>query len=394
MNFIPLNGWPQLKDIPEKLEHFREVYARFAKVNRWYRSIEETELTGNPVIFDKALKLNALELNVDLLPIQSGSGDPSPTNVRPISGRTAVNLGRSGKNLYNNTAPASETTVYGVKFTPKGDGTIEVSGTPTGYAMIRISNFACNAAMGNVTFSIGEDATNIVLDIIRLYDSSDTMLGEIGNSVKTVSVNLAEYPTLAYATIAIKRSSNGVACSGVVKPQVEVGNVATPYEPYIAPVTLTIALGQTVYGGSLNVTTGVLTITHKYYLIEAFGSKSSSTDVDQYLYTVTESKSGAIPICNKCLGVDAAHIFDPTITAPVCGFAATTPTVFRFSLPTSMEIDTLEKVNEYIGDGLQICYELATPTTVQLTGEELEMLKGYNYISTDADSLTVKAYTI
>lgn len=35
----------------------------------------------------------------DVTPIQSGSGDPSPTNVCPISGWSAVNVTRTGKNL-------------------------------------------------------------------------------------------------------------------------------------------------------------------------------------------------------------------------------------------------------------------------------------------------------
>lgn len=384
MNFIPLNGWPQLKDIPEKLEHFREVYARFAKVNRWYRSIEETELTGNPVIFDKALKLNALELNVDLLPIQSGSGDPSPTNVRPISGRTSVNLGRTGKNMakFWKTGYISNAGVYTSDTANAMSYPVFLKGGVTYTAK---TNSGVTIASFNGALFTGFDGTNLTGFISRLVEPS-TQQTTITFS-PSVDCWMVCSINLAFQTPSAENYET------VYKVQIEDGATATEYEPYTG-ITLTIALGTTVYGGTLDVKTGGLTITHKYYLIEAFGSKSSSTDVDQYLYTVTESKSGAIPICNKCLGVDAAHIFDPTITAPVCGFAATTPTVFRFSLPTSMEIDTIEKVNEYIGDGLQICYELATPTTVQLTGEELEMLKGYNYISTDADSLTVKAYTI
>ena len=131
MNFIPSNGWPQLKDIPEKLEHFREVYARFAKVNRWYQSIKETELTGNPVIFEKALKLNATALSLNILTIQSGSGDPSPENVRPISGRTEVNLERDVFVNMDRTS-ADSFNMGGIYFDYSEDGSlIHIHGTST-----------------------------------------------------------------------------------------------------------------------------------------------------------------------------------------------------------------------------------------------------------------------
>ena len=34
-------------------------------------------------------------------PVQSGSGDPSPDNVRPISGFTGLNVYGTGKNMFN-----------------------------------------------------------------------------------------------------------------------------------------------------------------------------------------------------------------------------------------------------------------------------------------------------
>lgn len=40
-------------------------------------------------------------LKVYFSPKQEGSGDPSPSNVRPITGWTGVNVTRSGKNMLN-----------------------------------------------------------------------------------------------------------------------------------------------------------------------------------------------------------------------------------------------------------------------------------------------------
>ena len=59
------------------------------------------------------------ELNVKILPNQSGTGDPSPSNIRPISGWTGVNVTMTGKNLLDVgsqiavTFPSEAGTVYG-----------------------------------------------------------------------------------------------------------------------------------------------------------------------------------------------------------------------------------------------------------------------------------------
>lgn len=48
--------------------------------------------TGNVVNFTTTTTTTILKLNVEIEPIQSGSGDPSPNNIRPISGWNYVNV--------------------------------------------------------------------------------------------------------------------------------------------------------------------------------------------------------------------------------------------------------------------------------------------------------------
>ena len=43
------------------------------------------------------------ECIIEIVPVQSGSGDPSPDNVRPITGHTQVVAGDGGKNLFDPT---------------------------------------------------------------------------------------------------------------------------------------------------------------------------------------------------------------------------------------------------------------------------------------------------
>lgn len=73
--------------------------------------------------------LKKLLCNVE--PVQSGSGEPSPDNVRPISGWTGAHVYHSGSDMSNPgtisiTFPSSAGTVYGGTLTINEDGTGEL----------------------------------------------------------------------------------------------------------------------------------------------------------------------------------------------------------------------------------------------------------------------------
>lgn len=90
-----------------------------------------TTFSGNPLEFT-APKAHALRsATVTFEPIQSGSGDPSPDNVRPISGWTGVEIYRSGEDTsdYTTYSIPFGTTVYGGTASYNGDGTWTVTKT-------------------------------------------------------------------------------------------------------------------------------------------------------------------------------------------------------------------------------------------------------------------------
>ena len=53
-------------------------------------SLKEYEVTGNPAVFQTNVAKPLAGFTIPLLPVQSGTGDPSPSNVRPISGWTGI----------------------------------------------------------------------------------------------------------------------------------------------------------------------------------------------------------------------------------------------------------------------------------------------------------------
>ena len=79
------------------------------------KSVEDTA-TGNPVTFLTDLAKPLKQLKINFLPVQSGTGDPSPTNVRPITGWTGVTVNHGADQTDYDTYPVtwtSEGTVYG-----------------------------------------------------------------------------------------------------------------------------------------------------------------------------------------------------------------------------------------------------------------------------------------
>ena len=77
--------------------------------------LAERTLTGNPITLKILGNLTpeVTGLKVTMKPIQSGTGDPSPTNIRPISGRTEASVTRTaGEDVETKTHQYSET-IYG-----------------------------------------------------------------------------------------------------------------------------------------------------------------------------------------------------------------------------------------------------------------------------------------
>jgi len=72
---------------------------RLLMINSMGQRASEYEITGNPVSFNTNLSKPLKQMLIPFTPVQSGSGDPSPDNVRPITGWTGVNVYRTGVNL-------------------------------------------------------------------------------------------------------------------------------------------------------------------------------------------------------------------------------------------------------------------------------------------------------
>ena len=213
---------------------------------------------------DKAL-LDSVprDIIVTLAPAQSGTGDPSPDHIRPITGTSSVTVTRTGKNLLKMTAASQ--TLNGVTFTVNSDGSIICSGTATSYILLiigRQNNLTKGERYIFTGCPSGGSANTYRVEIAAPWWMSETGRGLTFTSIGPTSGGDGEIRLII---------NSGVNVDGLVfKPMIRLATESDDaYVPYSA-VTVTISFVDsngdplTVYGGTLDVTNGLLTVTHGY----------------------------------------------------------------------------------------------------------------------------------
>lgn len=317
--------------------------------NKWKNSnaIQGSKTaTGNPITVTDAAPVNAVNLSMDLEPIQAGSGTPSPDNIRPISGRSEVAINRVGKNLISKIENHSYS-----PYTGEGD-------TNTNYYCTNIINLI----KGNNTYTLSYSGTVTSGSMRELrYKSDMTYIGydDLSNNIRSLSSDVA------YVAYRWHKDNN------LSNIQLELGSTATTYEPY-AGKTYTIQIGQTVYGCHYDVTRGKMVVDR------------AEVDLSNLTWeTVSRNRWNA--------HIDGMRFFenDEITTAISDSFAATTMSQlysdvnyigFATNGVSDIYIRNGDSVTEPTG---QVVYELAEPFTIDLTPAQIKMLENTNTLSSD-----------
>ena len=350
----------------------------------------DTEVNGSATTYpyadfitiNNAIPANLADCKVKIEPVQSGTGTPSPDNVRPITGHTESVVTRSGKNFAENIM-TQDVDSDGVLWKKNDDGTITVSGTPTDNSYVSPSHQAAvNTAMGKITLYCNLDnVNNVIYNTIAFFDAEgNNIYTESDKDTKTARVyDLSNYPTIALIKIGFKRKSNNSACSGTIKPQIEIGETATAFEEYKGQ-TYTINLNGTIYGGTLDVDSGVMTVTH-ISASDTWGNMTNPVDrgdgiTSKALALGTNVENTPVQVGGLC------NVTDREVSntqANIHWYTSFTNAIVF--LPSDTDNDTV----------IQVLCQLATPTTIQLTPAQIQLLQGTNtlYASTGQISVTV-----
>lgn len=308
---------------------------------------------------------------VSIMPAQSGSGNPTPANVRPISGREHVKVWRFGKNFF----PQADVVV--------ASGT----GNETIY-------FPQPLPAGTYVFSADLTSTyngNCIAHIIRADNTTITVTGTPGTraalSFTSPSGNeiigIRFYVGSNWAT----SYSNSGAWSNI---QVETGSTATAYEA--SETVVDADLPKPVYGGTLDVLTGKLTVTHGYISPSEYtGSSLSDTTVVVFTH-IPLGKHGTSYNIVSNVATGAART-DANIAR--YGYAVSqsivgeSPLLF-ISASTTAHPTTASLSQALLAAGACFAYELETPEVYQLTPSQVASLAGQNHVWADTGNITVE----
>ena len=308
---------------------------------------------------------------VNIEALQAGSGNPSPTNIRPISGREHVKVWRFGKNFF-----------------PQADVTFNVGeGNKTVY-------FPHPLPAGPYTFSADLTSTYSGNCLVHILRPDGTYISGTGTPGSRVSVNFQSASGNKITGIRFYVGSNwetSVANSGVwSNVQVETGSTATAYEA--SETVVDADLPELVYGGTLDVLTGKLTVTHEYIKPSEYtGSSISDTMVVVFTHIplgkrgtnyniVSNVATGAALTAANIARYGYAVSQSISGTSPILSIAASTtahPTMASLS-QALLDADAC------------FAYELETPEVYQLTPQMVTTLAGQNHIWSDAGNITVE----
>lgn len=194
----------------------------------------EFSVSGNPVTCTP-VEGYPLGVTVSLEPVQAGEGEPSPENIRPISGRDSVQVTRDGKNL----CPY---------------GTVSF----TGYHQESFGHFL---PPGTYTFSalVTSDDETYTQCLIFFFDTDENKGIATATTPRDVrarvTVNVPEKFDAIYLYASMGASQSAGKSATFADIQLELGSAATAYEPYRGD-TYDISLPETVYGGTVDAATG------------------------------------------------------------------------------------------------------------------------------------------
>lgn len=217
-------------------------------------------------------------------------------------------------------------------------------------------------------------SANVTPSQLTLFTANNAVVASTTSQTLTHTPTEDTYVWLDIYVANARLPEGGISA---VYGQLELGDTAHQYEPYT----------KICYGGSLNVTTGLLTATHKAKVLN--GSESWTGTTTKVLQ-INDMASGSFyedpfTMCDTFKKVNVSTSGSLQI---LLGYSNHSIYVYNTSLLP--DVSTLDDFKDWLEDNnVTITYPLATPVTFQLTPAQIATLLGQNNIFSDAGSTTV-----
>ena len=389
--YVSLSSSEVIQNINEAISDNAEQIETKADITDLLKAFPTDTASGSVASFADGANVPVKSLIVNIDPVQSGSGDPSPDNVRPISGWSEVNVQRAGKNLFPYNDVESQTK-NGVTFTvEKSNGVItniHMQGTATtafSFAFyISADDEPWVLPKGDFKLYIGGDkpASSQIFDInVRKFGTTLDISASTGEATITLSEQTA------FGSAYIWVYSGAVLDHNIIPVIVQSGVDTSVKYPVTQRQSITISLGQTVYGGKLDVVSGELVIDRamadlgtKNWSYNGSQNHYFATDISEIVKTTTTTQVANL-VCSNYKTVAQSE------------WTTNKPCISQISNSNSILIsdDTYTDTATFKSamSGVQLVYPIATPITIQLTPHEVRSLLGSNNVWADTGDTEV-----
>lgn len=323
-------------------------------------------VSGNPVTCNP-VEDYPLSAVVTLEPKQAGSGDPSPDNVRPISGYDSVTVNVRGKNLLDFSGEITiPQNVYAYSYSDEGFIT-SLNKLP------RNAELVMSASWSYISATAAYKRITLIYD-----DGTQSAFNDgIGQIIEDKKIILA----------VLYGGTDKTHDCVVSNIQFELGSTPTPYEPYQPGTTAILTLPETIYGGTVDAVTGEGS--EEWAFVKFDGTESWEMNSNNIvLYNAVTAPANRNPGTGYCSHFPFA-----------CNYGGNNIfiSVVAVYLGTALSASyTLNSWKSYLaaqaaaGTPVQVAYKLANPMPIQAAGGQMiPALSGENTLLTDGTTLKV-----
>lgn len=179
--------------------------------------------------------------NIRIEPVQSGSGDPSPSNVRPITGSEGVTLSVTGKNLYD----CAEFSSY-----KQADGTYRLTGADATATKVYFpKELAGKEIVVSVYLDLTKETGPSYIRLRAVIDGVSKNGGAVNNNNAGYStVTVTPTSTSDYFYMTYGSNGSNYYTFGQLQVEFKTGSGRTSYEPYTSS-RYSINWGENLIGG-------------------------------------------------------------------------------------------------------------------------------------------------
>ena len=359
----------------------------FLKAAAAVPAVEDTT-TGNPLTFVTDLAKPLKSLLIPFTPVQSGTGDPSPDNIRPIMPWDGLNVEHYDENLLAINRTYAQST-QGMTYTPIKQNNVpvavKVEGTRTNVNPFFNLNY--------ITKVGGGAGIAIPPGTYKIFGGTAEVRFQVFYHDANGVERLAGYDDGSGETVTIPADCTASWCRLLTW-------VDTPVDTVIYPIILSadssvtvypVSFPSLVYGGTLDVVSGVLTVEWAEITLNGSEEWVSAENDTFFVVSVPAVKNSTAKQNLLC------DLFKYSQSAPAYlvggNFTNSITSTFNIRLKKAdSEMTLTEFKNILSSNNMHIVYKLESPQTVQLTAEQITALIGQNTLWSDANGSMTAVY--